>query len=195
MVSLSLYLSLSHGAATLYTLMCIVLALKGDEVIEGELMYLIPLLVLTILSVICVVIIWRQPQSNESLNFKVRACVHFIYFNSSHFITVWHHSLRVLLPPDQLVVRILCCDALLWMDFPINLFSPVNPRYPFSPFYHWSVFLSMSTSWCSWMDLPGLVLQCGWQLVSRATPHFSPHNHSVRIYWRLYEEWMKWYNP
>ncbi|XP_012696508.1 cationic amino acid transporter 3 [Clupea harengus] len=59
------------AVSTLYTLMCIVLALKGDEVIEGELMYLIPLLVLTILSVICVVIIWRQPQSNESLNFKV----------------------------------------------------------------------------------------------------------------------------
>ncbi|KAL2077166.1 hypothetical protein ACEWY4_026670 [Coilia grayii] len=57
--------------SVLFTALCVVLAVKGDEVIQGELAFLIPALVLTLLSLVCVAIIWRQPQSNESLNFKV----------------------------------------------------------------------------------------------------------------------------
>lgn len=71
-------LSPSCVAAVVFTALCVVLALKGDEIVNGELQYVIPAVLLAVLSFICGIIIWRQPQSNESLNFKVRADFHFI---------------------------------------------------------------------------------------------------------------------
>ncbi|XP_041930583.1 cationic amino acid transporter 3 [Alosa sapidissima] len=57
--------------SALFTALCAVLALKGEEVIAGELVFMIPAVILAILSIVCVVIIWRQPQSIESISFKV----------------------------------------------------------------------------------------------------------------------------
>lgn len=54
-----------------FTMLCIVLALWGDMVIKGHPVWVTVTVILVILSCICVVIIWRQPQSSEAINFKV----------------------------------------------------------------------------------------------------------------------------
>ncbi|XP_063045727.1 cationic amino acid transporter 3 [Engraulis encrasicolus] len=59
------------AVSVVYTVLCVILAVKGDEVMQGELLFVIPAVVLTLLSFVCVAIIWRQPQSTEAINFKV----------------------------------------------------------------------------------------------------------------------------
>ncbi|XP_028815769.1 cationic amino acid transporter 3-like isoform X2 [Denticeps clupeoides] len=55
----------------LFTLLCVVLAMGGDELLDGRPLPVAAVALLVILSFICVVIIWRQPQSSEVLAFKV----------------------------------------------------------------------------------------------------------------------------
>ncbi|KAL7863202.1 hypothetical protein SRHO_G00121860 [Serrasalmus rhombeus] len=54
-----------------FTLLCIVLALWGDNVVEGQPVWVTVVVTLVVLSSICVLVIWRQPQSNEAITFKV----------------------------------------------------------------------------------------------------------------------------
>ncbi|XP_036425049.1 cationic amino acid transporter 3 [Colossoma macropomum] len=54
-----------------FTLLCIVLALWGDSVMKGQPVWVTVVVSLVILSSICVLFIWRQPQSNEVITFKV----------------------------------------------------------------------------------------------------------------------------
>ncbi|XP_060741122.1 cationic amino acid transporter 3 [Tachysurus vachellii] len=54
-----------------FTLLCIVLAVWGENIIQGESVWVTVVTVLSITSTICIVIIWRQPQSNEAISFKV----------------------------------------------------------------------------------------------------------------------------
>uniref|UniRef100_A0A8B9LMX5 Solute carrier family 7 member 3 n=1 Tax=Astyanax mexicanus TaxID=7994 RepID=A0A8B9LMX5_ASTMX len=58
-------------ACVFFTMLCIVLALWGDMVIKGHPIWVTVTVFLVILSCICVVIIWRQPQSSEAITFKV----------------------------------------------------------------------------------------------------------------------------
>ncbi|KAI1898199.1 hypothetical protein AGOR_G00069890 [Albula goreensis] len=57
--------------SVLFTLLCVVLAVWGSEVVEGQPLWVTLCGLLTLLSGICLLIIWRQPQSKESLTFKV----------------------------------------------------------------------------------------------------------------------------
>ncbi|KAK3535186.1 hypothetical protein QTP70_004741 [Hemibagrus guttatus] len=54
-----------------FTMLCIVLAVWGENIIKGETVWVTVVTVLSIISTICVIIIWRQPQSNEAISFKV----------------------------------------------------------------------------------------------------------------------------
>ncbi|XP_060783824.1 cationic amino acid transporter 3 [Neoarius graeffei] len=54
-----------------FTLLCIVLAVWGANITEGQPIWVTVVTLLSIASTICVVIIWRQPQSNEAVSFKV----------------------------------------------------------------------------------------------------------------------------
>lgn len=58
-------------ACVFFTMLCIVLAVWGDKVLEGHSVWVTVTVSLVILSSICVIIIWRQPQSNEAITFKV----------------------------------------------------------------------------------------------------------------------------
>ncbi|KAI4897282.1 hypothetical protein NFI96_024644 [Prochilodus magdalenae] len=55
----------------LFTLLCIVLAVWGPGVINGQPVLVTLVVILIVLSFICVLIIWRQPQSKENISFKV----------------------------------------------------------------------------------------------------------------------------
>lgn len=57
--------------AVLITVLCVVLAGKLDELIEVQPVWVTVCVVLALLCAICVVIIWRQPESQEALTFKV----------------------------------------------------------------------------------------------------------------------------
>ncbi|KAJ8401840.1 hypothetical protein AAFF_G00378110 [Aldrovandia affinis] len=57
--------------SVLFTLLCIVLAVWGSEVVEGQPIWVVVCVVLSLLSLLCIVIIWRQPESTEALTFKV----------------------------------------------------------------------------------------------------------------------------
>ncbi|KAL6480265.1 hypothetical protein MHYP_G00112980 [Metynnis hypsauchen] len=54
-----------------FTLLCIVLALWGDSVVKGQPVWVTVVVSLVVLSSICILVIWRQPQSNEAITFKV----------------------------------------------------------------------------------------------------------------------------
>ncbi|XP_052005798.1 cationic amino acid transporter 3 [Xyrauchen texanus] len=57
--------------SVLFILLCVVLAVFGEQVGKGSPVYIIVVVVLSILSTICIFIIWRQPPSKEILTFKV----------------------------------------------------------------------------------------------------------------------------
>ena len=59
-------------AAVLFTLLCVVLAVWGPEVVEGQPLWVTLCGLLTLLSALSALVIWRQPQSKEALMFKVR---------------------------------------------------------------------------------------------------------------------------
>uniref|UniRef100_A0A672FL56 Cationic amino acid transporter C-terminal domain-containing protein n=1 Tax=Salarias fasciatus TaxID=181472 RepID=A0A672FL56_SALFA len=55
----------------LMTILCILLANCLTELLAGHMLVVVPCVILTALCVVCVVIIWRQPESKEALTFKV----------------------------------------------------------------------------------------------------------------------------
>ncbi|KAF4091349.1 hypothetical protein AMELA_G00035920 [Ameiurus melas] len=54
-----------------FTLLCIVLAVWFQNIIEGQAVWVSVVSLLSIISAIFIVILWRQPQSNEAISFKV----------------------------------------------------------------------------------------------------------------------------
>ncbi|TSL04357.1 Cationic amino acid transporter 3 [Bagarius yarrelli] len=57
--------------SVLITALCAVLAVWLDELMKGNFVVLAVCVILTILCFLCVIIIWRQPESKEALTFKV----------------------------------------------------------------------------------------------------------------------------
>ncbi|KAI2656806.1 Cationic amino acid transporter 3 [Labeo rohita] len=57
--------------SVLFTLLCVVLALYGNKVGMGDPLCITLVVLLSVLSSVCIFIIWRQPQSKEVLTFKV----------------------------------------------------------------------------------------------------------------------------
>lgn len=55
----------------LITVLCLVLAGKLDELMEVQPVWVTVCVVLALLCALCVIIIWRQPESKEALTFKV----------------------------------------------------------------------------------------------------------------------------
>ncbi|XP_008331420.1 cationic amino acid transporter 3 [Cynoglossus semilaevis] len=53
------------------TILCVVLANYLPQLLEGHAGVMVPCILLAVLCVVCVVIIWRQPESKEALTFKV----------------------------------------------------------------------------------------------------------------------------
>ncbi|XP_051514147.1 cationic amino acid transporter 3-like isoform X2 [Myxocyprinus asiaticus] len=63
--------SVTGMISVLFTLLCVVLAVYGEQVGKGCPFCITVVVVLSILSFICIFIIWRQPPSKEILTFKV----------------------------------------------------------------------------------------------------------------------------
>lgn len=63
----------SSLAATLITVICVVLTLKVNALKEADVGWISALVLLVVALLIPTIIIWRQPQSNARLNFKVSA--------------------------------------------------------------------------------------------------------------------------
>uniref|UniRef100_A0A6Q2Y1Z4 Cationic amino acid transporter C-terminal domain-containing protein n=1 Tax=Esox lucius TaxID=8010 RepID=A0A6Q2Y1Z4_ESOLU len=59
------------SSAVLFTLLCVVLAVWGAEVMNGHPVWLTVSMTLVFLSAVCVAILWRQPPSRQALTFKV----------------------------------------------------------------------------------------------------------------------------
>uniref|UniRef100_A0A9J7YWL3 Solute carrier family 7 member 3 n=1 Tax=Cyprinus carpio carpio TaxID=630221 RepID=A0A9J7YWL3_CYPCA len=57
--------------SVLFTLLCVVLAVYGEQVGMGSPLCITLVVLLSVLSSVCIIIIWRQPQSKEVLTFKV----------------------------------------------------------------------------------------------------------------------------
>ncbi|XP_041657388.1 cationic amino acid transporter 3a [Cheilinus undulatus] len=57
--------------SVLITLLCVILANCLPELLAGQPGVLVPCVILTLLCTVCVIIIWRQPESKEALTFKV----------------------------------------------------------------------------------------------------------------------------
>uniref|UniRef100_A0A3B3R6V9 Solute carrier family 7 member 3a n=1 Tax=Paramormyrops kingsleyae TaxID=1676925 RepID=A0A3B3R6V9_9TELE len=57
--------------SVLFTLLCMLLALQGHQVLQCHPLWLTLCITLALLSVVCILIIWRQPESKETLTFKV----------------------------------------------------------------------------------------------------------------------------
>ncbi|KAK1882482.1 Cationic amino acid transporter 3 [Dissostichus eleginoides] len=53
------------------TVLCVILANCLRELLAGHAGVVVPCVILTLLCVVCVIIIWRQPESKEALTFKV----------------------------------------------------------------------------------------------------------------------------
>uniref|UniRef100_A0A673JXL4 Cationic amino acid transporter 3-like n=1 Tax=Sinocyclocheilus rhinocerous TaxID=307959 RepID=A0A673JXL4_9TELE len=52
-------------SAVVFTLLCVVLAVYGEQVGKGSPLYITLVVLLSVLSSVCIFIIWRQPQSKE----------------------------------------------------------------------------------------------------------------------------------
>ncbi|KAK7138123.1 hypothetical protein R3I94_013678 [Phoxinus phoxinus] len=57
--------------SVLFTVLCVVLSVCIQQVGMGNPLYITLVVLLSVLSFVCIVIIWRQPQSKEVLSFKV----------------------------------------------------------------------------------------------------------------------------
>ncbi|XP_073336253.1 solute carrier family 7, member 3 [Pagrus major] len=53
------------------TVLCVILANCLEKLRDGHAGVLVPVVILTLLCAVCVIIIWRQPESKEALTFKV----------------------------------------------------------------------------------------------------------------------------
>lgn len=60
-------------AAALIMVICVVLTLKVTSLRDASVGWIVTLLLLLVALVIPIVVVWRQPQSNARLNFKVSA--------------------------------------------------------------------------------------------------------------------------
>uniref|UniRef100_A0A3Q1AVB8 Cationic amino acid transporter C-terminal domain-containing protein n=1 Tax=Amphiprion ocellaris TaxID=80972 RepID=A0A3Q1AVB8_AMPOC len=58
-------------AAVFIIILCVILANYLDQLLSGHAGVVVPCVILTLLCGVCVVIIWRQPESKEALTFKV----------------------------------------------------------------------------------------------------------------------------
>lgn len=76
-VALLLWSSMSNlcrlPPAVVITVLCVILANCLTELLAGHAGVLVPCVILFLLCVVCIVIIWRQPESKEALSFKVTA--------------------------------------------------------------------------------------------------------------------------
>lgn len=63
----------SSLAAVLVTIICVVLTLKVKALKEANITWILVLVLLLVALLIPTIIVWRQPQSNARLNFKVSA--------------------------------------------------------------------------------------------------------------------------
>lgn len=63
--------SLSLSVGVIFTLLCLVLAVWKENIMNGQPVWISVVTLLSIISAICVVIIWRQPESKEAVSFKV----------------------------------------------------------------------------------------------------------------------------
>lgn len=61
----------SFPSAVLITVLCIILANCLTKLLTGHVAVLVSCVVLFLLCVVCIIIIWRQPESAEALTFKV----------------------------------------------------------------------------------------------------------------------------
>lgn len=66
-------LTASSLAATLITIICVVLTLKVNALKEANVGWISAVVLLVVVLLVPTIIIWRQPQSNARLNFKVSA--------------------------------------------------------------------------------------------------------------------------
>lgn len=57
--------------SVLITVLCVILANYLEELLSGSSAVLVPCIILTVLCGVCVIVIWRQPESKEALTFKV----------------------------------------------------------------------------------------------------------------------------
>uniref|UniRef100_A0A671VHG6 Solute carrier family 7 member 3a n=1 Tax=Sparus aurata TaxID=8175 RepID=A0A671VHG6_SPAAU len=57
--------------SVLITVLCVILANCLQELRDGHAGVVVPVVILTLLCAVCVIIIWRQPESKEALTFKV----------------------------------------------------------------------------------------------------------------------------
>lgn len=53
------------------TVLCVILANCLPELLAGYSSVVVPCIILALLCAVCVIIIWRQPESKEALTFKV----------------------------------------------------------------------------------------------------------------------------
>ncbi|XP_051782116.1 LOW QUALITY PROTEIN: cationic amino acid transporter 3-like [Erpetoichthys calabaricus] len=56
----------------IFTVLCYILAIQLDRIANGDILWIAFCSVLVVMSLVCTIIIWRQPESKESLLFKVR---------------------------------------------------------------------------------------------------------------------------
>ncbi|XP_047235309.1 cationic amino acid transporter 3a [Girardinichthys multiradiatus] len=57
--------------SVLITILCVILANCLPQLLAGDVCVILPCVLLALLCVVCIVIIWRQPESKEALTFKV----------------------------------------------------------------------------------------------------------------------------
>lgn len=57
--------------SVLITLLCVVLAVRLEAIMNGEIVWVMVCVILAVLCFLCVIVIWRQPESKEALTFKV----------------------------------------------------------------------------------------------------------------------------
>lgn len=57
--------------SVLITVLCVVLAVRLEDIMNGEIVWVIACIILAVLCLLCVIVIWRQPESKEALTFKV----------------------------------------------------------------------------------------------------------------------------
>ncbi|XP_073727278.1 solute carrier family 7, member 3 [Misgurnus anguillicaudatus] len=57
--------------SVLITVLCVVLAVRLEGIMNGEIVWVIACIILAVLCFLCVIVIWRQPESKEALTFKV----------------------------------------------------------------------------------------------------------------------------
>ncbi|MEQ2194281.1 hypothetical protein XENOCAPTIV_026668 [Xenoophorus captivus] len=58
--------------SVLITILCVILANCLPQLLAGDVCVISPCVLLALLCFVCIVIIWRQPESKEALTFKVR---------------------------------------------------------------------------------------------------------------------------